>query len=92
MVLEDPADEHGRLRDGGREGDGAVGVEVALGAEDGGEECHEQADVRKASGVVLDPAPQGGKVMDRAFASVKNSSRQPARRSFLSGGIEMVRR
>ena len=73
MVLEDPADEHGRLRDGGGEGDGVVGVELALGTEDGGEECHERAarDVRKASGVVLDPAPQGGKVMDRAFASVE---------------------
>ena len=57
MILEDPADEDGRLRDGGGEGDGAVGVELALGTEDGGEKCHERADIREASGVVLDPAP-----------------------------------
>ena len=71
MILEDPADEDGRLRDGGGKGDSAVGVEFALGAEDGGEECHERADVRETGGVVLDPAPQGGEVMDRAFASVE---------------------
>ena len=30
-----------------------------------------RTDVREASGIVLDPAQQGGKVMDRAFASVE---------------------
>jgi hypothetical protein len=35
VVFEDPANEESRLRDGGGEGDGEVGVKLVLGTEDG---------------------------------------------------------
>ncbi len=46
-VLQDPANEHGRLVNGGREarGDDAVEFRVGLGADDGGEESGEGEDV-----------------------------------------------
>ena len=53
-VLEHTADEDCRLGDGGGEHDNAIGVELALRPQDGGEERHERADVGKAGGVVLD--------------------------------------
>ena len=83
VVLEDPADEHGRLGNGAGKGDGVVGVEFALGAEDGREKGHERADVREARGVVLDPAAEGGKVMDRAFASAEKFLKTLGQAEFL---------